>query len=342
MQIEPLTEARIDEAAAFCARHQLAAIAGNPWVEAPPLEVAARAVAQALRSSPNPSSETGTPLGFVALDGAHLCAVLAGTLYHFSPEDPPFGYLPPQMGALPLVKRAAASLEVAAECYPLLLAAWRTAALADGVQRLALSLPVSAWPEGAIWRRLGLQPNKIMGAQITAGWQAQPGRSVAGLSIRAATPDDLEAITDLALMEHLFHAQLPNLGISPEQPRETTRKVIAASLGSSKTQYMLAEYAASPGEPARPVGFMSGFVFVLAAEQVPRLYLPPWYGYLSIGSVDTEVRGQGVGRALFNALMPWFIEQGVPAVFLHYVTSNPLASRFWPRMGFAPYIEELA
>ncbi len=47
-----------------------------------------------------------------------------------------------------------------------------------------------------------------------------------------------------------------------------------------------------------------------------------------------ELRGGGVGRALFTHVLGWAHERGYPTMVTDWRMTNLLASRFWPRRGF--------
>ncbi len=49
-----------------------------------------------------------------------------------------------------------------------------------------------------------------------------------------------------------------------------------------------------------------------------------------------EVRGRGVGLALFEAGMGWAHEHGYRRLSTDWRSTNPVASRFWTARGFRP------
>lgn len=337
MSIEPLNETWLAEAAHFCATRLLAQAPDRMWIEPASLEDTVSVVETLLRHGSN----GGRPLGLVAVGSGVIRAVLAGVLYHLTPEDTDYTYRPHHYSLIPLETCMAESVEIATQWYPPLFAAWREAAAADGVQHIITSQLVAHWAEAAIWRRLGLVPGHVLAAQPCAGWQPLTGRSVPGLSLREALPADLEALADLYLVEQQFHAALPGSSMVPAQSGAEFRNLIQQTLGSGEAYYILAEYTDPQTGRSRPVGYMHGMIVSLDKSNARRLYRPPRHGWLYIASIVPEMRGQGIGRVLCNALMPWFLSQQVPAVFLGYVPTNPISPHFWSRMGFAPYSEEL-
>jgi ribosomal protein S18 acetylase RimI-like enzyme len=64
------------------------------------------------------------------------------------------------------------------------------------------------------------------------------------------------------------------------------------------------------------------------------LFMPGIYGDIFEVAVRENRRRGGVGTALFEAAWAWFAAQGTQAVFVNYAPTNPISSRFWPRLGF--------
>jgi ribosomal protein S18 acetylase RimI-like enzyme len=337
MHIERLDERFIDEAARLCAEHTSAQAIPDEMLARPSREDARSGIAAMLWKSVT----SGQPPGFVAVEDGHVHAVLAGISYHLTTNDFGYVYRPPAHATLPFTLRAAASPTIAGEIYPALLAAWRDVAITEGLTHLILTSPVACWWENALWRRCGLRQMGVEAAQPCAGWHPSTPPAPPGSVIRIAEPDDIEAITNLSLEEHLYHATIPGLGVSPDQSRDLTRRLTEEGLASEHSRYLLLETVDTSGGERHPLGFICGFLDQREPHALSRLYFPPRFGYLSIASVTETARGQGVGRVLYDELMSWFVAQDIPAVFLHYANTNPLSSRFWPRMGFAPYLEEL-
>ena len=55
---------------------------------------------------------------------------------------------------------------------------------------------------------------------------------------------------------------------------------------------------------------------------------------LAQASTEPELRGTGVGRALFAHALTWAHEQGFPTMVTDWRMTNLFASRFWPQRGF--------
>jgi ribosomal protein S18 acetylase RimI-like enzyme len=185
----------------------------------------------------------------------------------------------------------------------------------------------------AAWRRRGLRPDAVMAVREVATW-SPAGTSPDGIAVRTAAASDVDALADLALEEHLYHATHTATGVSPDQPRETSRRVAEQAVkAASETSRQLV--ATSSGVV---VGSLAASIHVLGDDQVSRFLLPPRYGYIGLTSVTAAQRGAGTGRALVDAALRWFTGERVDIVFLHYVVDNPLSARFWTRLGLRPHI----
>jgi ribosomal protein S18 acetylase RimI-like enzyme len=68
-----------------------------------------------------------------------------------------------------------------------------------------------------------------------------------------------------------------------------------------------------------------------------QIKLIPWwnkFAYVEELTVNTEFRGQGVGRALMNRAIQWAREQGFPGLTLETQDNNVPACKFYEKCGF--------
>ncbi|MAF26301.1 MAG: GNAT family N-acetyltransferase [Gemmatimonadota bacterium] len=64
------------------------------------------------------------------------------------------------------------------------------------------------------------------------------------------------------------------------------------------------------------------------------------YGYISDLIVAEELRGRGVGRALYDKAGSWIAGHGVPVLRMHVASRSESARGFWRAMGATPFLEE--
>ena len=84
-----------------------------------------------------------------------------------------------------------------------------------------------------------------------------------------------------------------------------------------------------------------GSVIGFVASEVQRIapgnpsHLPEGrYGYIDNACVISSSRGRGLGRDLLEYARGRLTEQNLKGLVLWYFADNPLASHFWPRLGF--------
>jgi GNAT superfamily N-acetyltransferase len=273
--------------------------------------------------------------GWAVLDGDRLLAI-AGTLAEeLTPDDARYTFMPPRSVTIVSTALHAVSDAAAGECYPLLWGQARRLAETMGGARVFVNVLAGDTAGRALWRRLGMRPGSVMARRPVQTWQA-PAPPPSSVVVRVARPDDVEALTDLALEEHRYHAEYTSSGASPDQPRATSRRIAAESVAAPADGH---RQLVAEDRSGRIVGSIAGSVQEWADDQIQRLLLPPRYGYVGLTVVSEPARGTGVGRALIDALMGWFADRRLDTAFLHYIADNPLSSRFWPRAGFVPHIE---
>lgn len=84
------------------------------------------------------------------------------------------------------------------------------------------------------------------------------------------------------------------------------------------------------------VGYCQGML-----ERHPPAIAKPEYGQILDFMVTAQHRRSGIGGRMFEALREWFRSQGIHRIEVRHSTFNELAARFWPRMGFQPYLQTL-
>ena len=64
-------------------------------------------------------------------------------------------------------------------------------------------------------------------------------------------------------------------------------------------------------------------------------------GYIADICVQSDARGQGIGRSLHGWLKAWFVAQGITAIELQVVRANPASQAFWRKMGYNDFLRTL-
>jgi ribosomal protein S18 acetylase RimI-like enzyme len=86
----------------------------------------------------------------------------------------------------------------------------------------------------------------------------------------------------------------------------------------------------------RVVGFLSGEL-----SRFPPCFVHRDHGVIIDLAVTSRYRRQGVGAALLEEAMAWFVERDVPTVETRVLMANPLAMEFWNKAGFRPNMQTI-
>lgn len=157
-----------------------------------------------------------------------------------------------------------------------------------------------------------------------------PGRTVpvtpkaaSGLTVREATPRDLEAVVSLRLALLREYPEHPVYGRLRPDVSARARELFAAQLRSTMELIVLAFIGDEPTGILRCVESMGS-----------PLLDPARYAYISSVYVRPERRRQGVLRALLSAAEKWSRARGLEQMRLHNVAGSELAERAWSALGF--------
>jgi len=152
-----------------------------------------------------------------------------------------------------------------------------------------------------------------------------------GLSVRPASSADLNEIVGLGIESVKYHA---SLDAAMHVPRGEDGKMRRRFESILREPQHGALYVAL--RDWQIVGFYSLYLQSIDDSWSPPLFAPGRYGLLAEVAVAEGLRGRGIGRRLFHAVEQWFRERGAHRLWLIYLPRNPLASRFWPSLGFQP------
>ena len=84
------------------------------------------------------------------------------------------------------------------------------------------------------------------------------------------------------------------------------------------------------------VGYCQGML-----EKHPPVLEDVDYGQILDFAVAADYRRSGIGERLCHALQGWFVLKGVHRLEVRHSEFNEVASRFWAKMGFRPYLKTL-
>lgn len=189
---------------------------------------------------------------------------------------------------------------------------------ADGVLWPAADEVATAW-----WTAAGLER---VGHYALRPPEPLPGPLPAGVTVRQATPADVEDVLTLHRDAVAFQAvvspyvrQLP-AGEAGFRRRLVDNRSITHVLDAGGELLGACEWWMVPGEVARGR---------------PALLPPGRYAYLNSVGVRFDSRGSGLGRALVAAVLA-AAGPDVVGSTLWFYQHNPLSSRVWPHLGWRP------
>lgn len=159
---------------------------------------------------------------------------------------------------------------------------------------------------------------------------ARPASDVPGghdgqysVSVRVATPDDLDTVVELRVALVREHSDNPLYAQLRPDASTRARRHFAAQLRSPDEVVLLAEHQ------GRAVGILR----CVQTAGVP-LVFPSLHGYISSVYVVPAARRHGVLRALFVSALEWCHSRGLTEIRLHNTVENAAANAAWEALGF--------
>jgi GNAT superfamily N-acetyltransferase len=176
-------------------------------------------------------------------------------------------------------------------------------------------------------QRHGLIPLAVLAARTprrTAAQEPLPD----GVTIRRATPDDLEVVTDFGFELVKYDAYFGEVTERPET-RDGLREGSASLLAGPEPWVWLAE------RDGRAIGLVAVEKPEAAAWVAPYTRLTP-AAYLQQGFVLATARAGGIGARLTERYHAEADAADIAVSLLHYSQSNPLSVPFWSQLGYRP------
>jgi GNAT superfamily N-acetyltransferase len=190
-----------------------------------------------------------------------------------------------------------------------------------GVSRFMLTVPATEPALIDAWFRLAFGCQAVWAVREVDGVEPVEfdGR------IRAATPDDTEALIDLDVLLYTHQAVTPSFSGLEPPTRDGLREEFADVWEDDAYLPFVAETDA-------------GVVGALGLYRRPEgdLRVPSNNIDLAFAATRDEVRGSGAGRALTAFAFAWAHEHGFRSMTVDWRSVNLLSSRFWTNRGFRP------
>ncbi len=165
-----------------------------------------------------------------------------------------------------------------------------------------------------------------------AGAGEEAGRAMSDqVTVRRATAADREAIGRLWQEMMDYHCTLdPEAFALAEDALSCWLEWFDTILPDENRAVLVAE------ADGQPVGYVHGTV-----GETPPVYAQRKHGAIVEISVTSGWRRRGVGGKLVAALFDWLRQRQLAEVRLGRPPRNPLATAFWRKMGFEPYMVQM-
>jgi len=152
------------------------------------------------------------------------------------------------------------------------------------------------------------------------------------MTIRTATPDDIEEIQRLYRQLDHYHAELLPDVFQPVDGDARAPDALAKFITDEDADYLVAERD----------GEIVGFVNVEKRSHPPfPMFKPHHFAMIENAVVDKAHRDQGIGTALFDAAIAWVRVKGLTSVQTSVWIENSRARSFYVDRGFRPKTEKL-
>jgi ribosomal protein S18 acetylase RimI-like enzyme len=148
--------------------------------------------------------------------------------------------------------------------------------------------------------------------------------------IRAAKRQDIPAI--VALWEELmdFHQARDPFYTRSRNGSHLLARFVEDNLHNDAVRVLVAVV------DERVVGYCQGML-----DRHPPALAEPDFGQILDFGVTAAYRRAGIGAQMFRTLCEWFRREGIRRLEVRHSTVNEVGARFWPKMGFQPYLQTL-
>ncbi len=236
----------------------------------------------------------------------------------------------PERAAVHLAQGHAVAEQVdAARVYSAMFEVLAARALDRGVVDHVVHVPIGERATERAWFALGFGRISLVAVRDLRPVDRAPGAD--SVTVRIATPDDLDVVDRLVDQESVFHAGSP---IFRPYRRDETMAAVRAELADALATD---DHAFVIG---RVDGVDVGIVSVGPGLGSP-LYVPDGAAYIAATAVLPDARGRGVGAALADGAFRWARDHGHSAASLHFATANATSTSFWTGLGFTPVMAHL-
>lgn len=148
------------------------------------------------------------------------------------------------------------------------------------------------------------------------------------LNIRRLDDGDTEMLKKMSRWNSIHQASAPSWNPITKESLEDVKSGYAALANDAEAIVLIGE------QDEIPVGFHVYY----EADASANMYTPEQSVELPAASTNPQYRGRGVGKALADASYEQLKEMGYHYALADWHTPNHLASYFWPKLGYQPFM----
>ncbi|WP_438313402.1 GNAT family N-acetyltransferase [Sporosarcina sp. FA9] len=150
----------------------------------------------------------------------------------------------------------------------------------------------------------------------------------ARVNFREVTKDDSSLLQKMAPWNSIHQAAAPSWSPLTKESIDKVRKEYAGLAVDDESTMWIAEQNSIP----------AAFHVYYPADANGSIVTPENSAHLAAASTNVEMRGKGIGKAIADYCLGEMEEKGYKYIMADWHTPNPLASYFWPKLGFQSYM----
>ena len=148
------------------------------------------------------------------------------------------------------------------------------------------------------------------------------------VTIRNANEKDLPSVIKIWKEFIDFHKEKDRLLTRRADGHEYFAKFFRENIEKETALVLVAE------TEGKVVGYCQNLI-----EVFPPVLVTEKYGNVMDMAVTEKYRSQGIGEKFFNEAKKWFKEKGIERLEVRVLVANEIATSFWRKIGFKPYLE---
>jgi len=198
----------------------------------------------------------------------------------------------------------------------------------NGYFNHVLVVPLSEQSLVEQWLEQGFSYEQKYAVLQLKDFEASDSAERGKINIRRGDQRDAPLLKKVALWNSIHQAAAPSWHPITKETMENIKRSYM-DLSEDKEAYL---WIAELGER------IAGFQVYFRKDDDLSLSTPLNCAELPAASTNPDMRGKGIGRMLANHCFTEMKEEGFDYLYADWHTPNQIASYFWPRLGFEPFM----